>query len=83
MEKLLKLMEIRNDYMLHFFYGWLIVNILDMFFDQKTYLIVIASIAIGKEVYDYFHPNHSFDLLDIVWTMLPLLFKIKLSIIDK
>jgi len=81
MEKLLKLMQDINekDKLDHFFYGFFIYNIsiyillffFPLFISSIISFSLVFIIAFLKEVYDFYHPNHKFSIMDIVYTIIP------------
>lgn len=77
MEKLFSLLSklsspkipVRADLQAHFWCG-AILGFISYFFIGCWALVVVALIALIKEVYDYKHPNHTADFLDWVATVL-------------
>jgi len=72
-EKLIEFFSaIRHDYLLHFFYGVIIFVICDILFTEDIASIIVVTIAVLKEIYDYFSPEHNFDLWDLFFNVLPI-----------
>jgi hypothetical protein len=77
MEKLFKLLaKLSNpripvplDKQAHFFTGF-ILGFISYIFIGCWAILLVALIALAKEVYDYKHPNHTADFLDWVATVL-------------
>jgi len=67
------------DGLAHFFYGFFIYNLLTLFCSPFWSGIILLTIAILKELYDYFSAYHSADFWDIVMTIAPAVFQILLS----
>ena len=64
-----ELNAIPNDKLLHSFYGTLIFAVQLFFVSHITAFFVVFTLAVLKEVYDYFMPNHTPDIFDIVATV--------------
>lgn len=60
---------VRADLQAHFWTGS-ILGFVSYFFIGCWALVVVALIALIKEVYDYNHPNHTADFWDLVATVL-------------
>mgnify|MGYP003672862275 CR=1 FL=1 len=59
--------SIPKDLLLHFFYGTMILYILKILVKNNVAIIILISIAIGKEYYD-----NIFSLYDIIATLIPI-----------
>ncbi len=57
-----------TDKLIHFIAG-MIVSISVIYVPQLVAMIMICCAAIGKEVYDYFHPGHIPCALDAIVTI--------------
>jgi len=62
----------------HFTYGLVLFAIITVLFvlfrvpePILAAFLLTAIIAIGKEAYDYVNPNHTFDVMDAVYTIIP------------
>lgn len=60
---------VRADLQAHFWTGS-ILGFVSYIFIGSWSLVVVALIALIKEVYDYKHPNHTADFWDLVATVL-------------
>lgn len=69
---LVKLSSIKKDKLLHFFYSFFIVLGLKFILNSLSIIIIVFSLSILKELYDKYN-NGSVEVLDIVFTLLPLL----------
>jgi len=64
------LMQLPKDKLGHALAGLIIFNFALLFVNVVTSLILVAIVASGKEVYDYFHKNkHTPDFLDFIATI--------------
>lgn len=69
-ENFLKILaSIPHDKLLHFFYGYAIFKFSSLFVGVYIALGIVTIFAIGKEIYDYKHPEHDASFLDIVYTI--------------
>jgi hypothetical protein len=62
---------LRKDRLLHFFFGFFIFMMLNLIMLNIEALIVTVFIAAGKEVYDLKIKETYFDLVDMLFTVLP------------
>ncbi len=71
-EKLLRLIAtVPQDKLLHFIGGTLIACVIHLITKSFSLsFVAVAFVAALKEYYDYFHPNHTADVMDWVATML-------------
>jgi hypothetical protein len=58
-----------TDKQLHFLGGFLLVATTGIFLSHITCGILLTGVALGKEVYDYFHENHSCEMADFTATI--------------
>lgn len=56
------------DKLIHFVAG-LLVSISALYVQQLVALLLVCCVAVGKEIYDYFHPNHTPCALDAIVTI--------------
>jgi VanZ family protein len=71
LEKIFKLMEIPRDKANHLIYGLLIFIIVNLTFGNPLLSMIICTlIAILKEVYDHYHPDHNWSTSDILYTVM-------------
>lgn len=63
---------LKFDKMLHFFFGFIISYISSFFLSISYVFIVTLLIAIFKEVKDSFDLGNKFDIIDIIFTILPI-----------
>ena len=69
-----RLSKIPNDKLLHFFYGSVLVGLLNIFIEQPIVVFVYVGLfAVSKEIYDDIERDSSMDFLDFVFTILPAL----------
>lgn len=61
-------MNIPIDKLIHFLGGFLVAGIFALLGYPLPGLAVGAAVAIGKEIYDYYHPPHQCEALDAVAT---------------
>ena len=61
----------RHDRMLHFFVGFLISYITSFFISIEYVFGVTLLIALLKEVRDSFQVDNKFDVIDVLFTILP------------
>ena len=69
MKQILKVL--RQDRLLHFFFGFMIFVGASIFLTDIWSLGIVASIAILKELYDKFIKKTHFDQIDFAFTILP------------
>jgi hypothetical protein len=50
-------------------FGYIIMVISSLMFNPLISLCITAVIAVGKEVYDKYHVNHTCDMYDIYYTI--------------
>ena len=62
-------MNVQQDKLMHYFVGTLLALVLVPFIGFYS-MILVASIAVAKELYDYYSGKGTPELLDIVWTVL-------------
>lgn len=90
LDKLLKLLErIPKDKLLHFFFGYVITNIISVIcysvpslrgLSQELSLFCVFLIAIFKEAFDYYYRHSEFDFADIYVTSFSALLYIVINI---
>ena len=72
--KAMKIIEnlpvLAHDKANHFVYGAFIASIGIVLFGTLIGMALCVILAVLKEVYDHWHPNHQADLFDAVWTVL-------------
>ena len=63
-------LKIRYDYWLHLMAGYIITLTLGLYsyIPEGIFLTLVA--AILKEIRDHLHPWSSFDIMDVVWTVI-------------
>jgi hypothetical protein len=66
----MKLPQIRQDRANHFIYGFIIFIMCNIFFNAYTSLGIVATFAIGKEIYDEYKYG-GFDIIDLIFTVIP------------
>lgn len=74
MEKIFnKLANIPHDKLLHFFYGTLMAAPLVAFTNPLISLAAIIIIALGKELYDDLSGKGNIEVMDVVFTIAPVI----------
>ena len=69
--KLLDKLVLPYDKSLHFVYGFLISFLFTLVTTPLIGLIFTVSIALLKELFDYYSPLHQSSLLDAIFTIIP------------
>lgn len=62
---------LRPDRMLHFFFGFLITYVSSFFLKIEYVFVVTLLLAILKEIRDSLQIGNRFDVIDILFTILP------------
>ena len=57
---------IPHDKALHALYGLVIYNLVSLFTVSWIAITAVLFVAIGKEIYDYYHINHTSDGFDVL-----------------
>ena len=73
----LKLAKIvAHDKLNHFFYGGVIAHLITMIPRMRLWdaMILITILAVAIEVYDYTRPKGKFSVLDVIFTIAPMVF---------
>ena len=65
----MKLPMLEHDKANHFIYGLLIFGLVKVILGPVVGLIVCTLFGIGKEIYDHFHRDHTFDIYDAIATI--------------
>ena len=69
-EKILSFLNnIPDDKVRHAYMGAALFCILALFIPLVYSVVFLSIVALGKEVYDYLHPNHTCDVWDFVATV--------------
>ena len=70
----------QDDKLMHLIYGFLIFNIANLFMPIYYALGVILTLAIGKEIYDYFTEGHTASFLDLIYGVVPSIIQVLLVV---
>ena len=74
-------MKPQHDKLLHFFYGFFIFVISDIFINDWYSIIPVFIIAIVKELYDKISKKGTPEIMDVVFTILPAIILTLINII--
>ena len=69
-EKWFKFITMEHDKANHAFHGLFTYSMVSLY-SPLLAIIIVAILGIGKEVYDYYIPNHTSDYMDAVYTVVP------------
>ena len=71
LEKINSMLIIEHDKALHAFYGLFVYSIVSIW-DPLVAILLVAVQAVGKEAYDFHHPDtHTVDRMDVAYTFVP------------
>lgn len=79
----MKLILIPEDKANHFVYGFVIYLLANIFLIDFYSLLVVLTIAIGKEVYDELSKKGRMEFLDIMYTIVPALLIILFKLLEQ
>ena len=76
-------MNIPQDKLIHFLGGFLVAGVFALLGYPLHGLFVGAVVAVGKEIFDYYHPPHQCELMDAVATFAGALLAFTLTLIKE